>query len=101
MTCGFNRPGDHPPKRMSSNSDDDTDGTCSPSDTREMVTRVLLKAASAVAWAPRLFNSSETSTLLELLESSATLPGVADVRISAFSGGLIGARPCEKERKRR
>jgi len=92
---------DYPPMRMSSSREDDTDGTCSPSLAREMATRVLLKAASALARVSRLRSSSETSTLLGAVESSATLPGVAEDRISAFSGGLIGARPWENERKRR
>jgi len=35
------------------------------------------------------------------LESSATLPGVAEDKISALSGAVIGARPWEKVRKRR
>ena len=87
---------------MSSSRDDDTEGTCSPSDERETATRVLLKAALGGGSAPsRLFNSSDTSTLLAVLESSTTLPGVAEDRISAFSGGLIGARPWENARKRR
>src|SRR3979490_1270415 len=87
---------------MSSSSDDDTDGTCSPSDARDTAMRVLLKTASApAAFEPILFNSSVTSTLVWPLESSATFPGVADDRISALSGALIGARPCEYARKRR
>src|SRR5216684_1613059 len=89
----------HPPKRTSSSSDDDTDGTCSPSEAREIATRVLLKALSAPAWAVRLFRSSATSTLYGPLESSATLPGVAALSTIVFSGGLIGARPWENERK--
>src|SRR6266576_6250110 len=89
------------PKLTSSSSDDDTDGTCSPSEAREMATRVLLKTASTpAACALRLASSSDISTLLALLESSATLPGVAEVRISALSGAAIGARPWEKARKR-
>ena len=40
----------YPPMRTSSSSEDETEGTCSPSEAREMATRVLLKAASA----PRL-----------------------------------------------
>src|SRR5215813_5925953 len=35
-----------PPRRISSVSEDDTDGTCSPSEAREMATRVLLKTLS-------------------------------------------------------
>ena len=35
------------PKRTSSRSEDETEGTCSPSEARETATRVLLKAASA------------------------------------------------------
>src|SRR5882724_4761071 len=91
----------HPPMRTSSSREDDTEGTCSPSLAREIATRVLLKAVSAPAWAARLLSSSDISTLYAPLESSATLPGVAEVRIRAFSGGEIGARPWEKERKRR
>src|SRR5919197_6705881 len=92
-----------PPMRISSSSEDDTDGTCSPSEAREMATRVLLKTPSTppAPCAFRLLSSSETSTLFWPLLSSATLPGVAEVRISAFSLAAIGARPCEKERKRR
>ena len=41
----------YPPMRMSSSSEDDTAGTCSPSLAREIATRVLLKAVSAPAWA--------------------------------------------------
>ena len=64
-----------------------TTGTCSPSDARETATRVLLKTVSApAACALRLFSSSATSTLFRPLKSSATLPGTADVRISALSG---------------
>src|SRR3954471_7401965 len=85
----------YPPMRTSSSNEDDTEGTCSPSDAREIATRVLLKAVSAPACAVRLPSNSATSTLLGPWESSTTLPGVAEVRISAFSGGEIGARPCE------
>src|SRR5438477_5402450 len=53
----------HPPMLMSSSSEDDTEGTCSPSDAREIATRVLLKAVSAPAWAARLLSSSDISTL--------------------------------------
>src|SRR4029450_6806169 len=77
-----------PPKRMSSSSEDDTDGTCSPSEAREMATRVLLKTLS-MPGAPCAFKwlrSSAISTLFWPLESSPTLPGVAEVRISALSG---------------
>src|SRR5215470_23766 len=92
----------YPPMRISSVSEDDTLGTCSPSEAREMATRVLLKTLSTpVPSLPKLLSSSETSTLFWPLLSSATLPGVAEVRISALSGAEIGARPCEKERKRR
>ena len=49
--------------RISSSKDDDTEGTCSPSDAREIATRVLLKAVSAPAWAVRLSSSSAISTL--------------------------------------
>src|ERR1700692_2147171 len=85
------------PRRISSNSEDETVGTCSPSEAREMATRVLLKMVSAsAAWTLRLFNSSDTSTLCSPLPSSATLPGVAEVRIRALSGGLIRARPGEE-----
>src|SRR5471030_1183689 len=87
----------------SSSSEDDTEGTCSPSEAREMATRVLLKRASTPATpagsASRLVNNSVISTLCCPLESSATLPGVAEDKISALSGGLIGARPWEKARK--
>ena len=90
-------------KRTSSISEEDTEGTCSPSEAREIATRVLLKTASApaVGCALMLLSSSVTSTLYWPLESSATLPGVAEDRISALSGALIGARPWEKARKRR
>src|SRR5438445_6363142 len=91
----------YPPSRTSSSSEDDTLGTCSPSLAREIATRVLLKAVSAPAWALRLLMSSEIKTLLGAEESSATLPGVVEVSTIVFSGGLIGARPCEKARKRR
>src|ERR1700709_2920493 len=88
-------------RRTSSFSDDDTEGTCSPFDARDTAIRVLVKRASApAAFEPMLFKSSVTSTLLWPLESSATLPGVADDRISALSGALIGASPCENGRKR-
>src|SRR5437660_1571501 len=80
------------PRRTSSRSDDDTEGTCSPSEAREIETRVLLNTASApFVCAARLPSNSETSTLCSPLESSATLPGAAEVRISALSGALIGA----------
>ena len=81
--------------RTSSSSDDDTCGTCSPSEARETEMRVLLKALAAPDCEFRLFSSSVTSTLYWPLPSSATLPGVAEVRISAFSGVEIGARPWE------
>src|ERR1700712_1478094 len=87
--------------RTSSSSEDDTDGTCSPSEAREMATRVLLKTVSAPVCAFKLLSSSVTSTLYWPLPSSVTLPGVADDSTSAFSGGEIGARPWLKERKRR
>src|SRR5450631_3680834 len=61
-------------KLTSSSSEDDTEGTCSPSEAREMATRVLLKTVSALATcALRLFNSSVISTLCWPLPSSATL----------------------------
>src|SRR6185312_16512657 len=89
-------------KEMSSSKDDDTEGTCSPSEARAIATRVLLKTVSApTSPVLRLLSSSVTSTLYWPLESSATLPGVADVSTMVFSGGLIGARPWEKERNRR
>src|SRR4029079_948974 len=91
----------YPPMRMSSSSEDDTAGTCSPSLARDTATRGLLKAVSAPAWAVRLLSSSATSTLYWPMESSTTLPGVAEVSTRLFSGGLIGARPWEKERNRR
>src|SRR3984885_12504761 len=91
-----------PLKGTSSSKDDDTEGACSPSEAREIATRVLLKTVSAPAsLALRLLSSSATSTLYGPLESSATLPGVADDRISALSGAMIGARPWEKARNRR
>src|ERR1700732_130611 len=90
------------PRRTSSSSEDETDGTCSPSEAREMATRVLLKTDSAPpACAVRLLSSSDTSTLCSPLPSSATLPGVAEVRTSALSGALIGARQWLKVRQRR
>src|SRR5712671_1663519 len=65
-----------------------------------MAARVLLKTVSMpAAGALRLLSSSVISTLYWPLESSATLPGVAEVRISALSGALIGARPWEYLRK--
>src|SRR5207244_12815247 len=85
----------YPPMRTSSSSDDDTCGTCSPSEARETEMRVLLKALAAPDCEFKLFKSSVTSTLYWPLPSSATLPGVAEVRINAFSGAEIGASPCE------
>src|SRR5258708_33742715 len=81
----------YPPNWMSSSSDDDTDGTCSPSEAREIATRGLLKALSAPAWAVRLFKSSATSTLYWPLESPATLPGGAEDSTWVFSASRIGA----------
>src|ERR1700752_479360 len=97
------RDDNYPPMRISSSSEDDTLGTCAPSEAREIETRVLLKTLSTppAPCAFRLLRSSATSTLFWPLESSATLPGVADVRISALSDAASGARPCENERKRR
>src|SRR5262249_54559633 len=90
------------PKRTSSSNEDDTVGTCSPSDAREIATRVLLKAACApTVPASRLRSSSATSALFWPSPSSATLPGAAEVRTRALLGAAIGARPWEKERKRR
>ena len=57
--------------------------------------RVLLKALAAPDCELKLFRSSVTSTLYWPLPSSATLPGVAEVRISALSGVEIGARPSD------
>src|SRR6186997_1909608 len=91
----------YPPIRTSSSSDDETWGTCSPSEARETEMRVLLKAVAAPDCEFKLLSSSVTSTLYWPLPSSATLSGVAEVRISAFSGAEIGASPWEKERKRR
>src|SRR5882724_9515714 len=90
-------------RRTSSESDDDTDGTRSPSEAREMAARVWLKMASALsADAARLARSSVIKTLWWPSESSTTLPGVAEERINAFSdAATIGARPWEKVRKRR
>src|SRR6266404_3662145 len=74
----------------------------STSSAREIATRVLLKTVSTPpASALRLLSSSDISTEWAPSESSATLPGVAEVRISALSGAPIGARPWEKARKRR
>src|SRR5687768_6157437 len=70
-----------PPRLTSSTSVEDTVGTCSPSEAREIEMRVLLKTLSRPAWVLKLLRSSETSTLFWPLESSATLPGVAEVRI--------------------
>ena len=56
---------------------------------------------SAPVCAFRLVSSSVTSTLYWPLPSSVTLPGVADDSTSALSGGEIGERPWEYERKRR
>src|SRR5205814_305428 len=108
------------PSRTSSTSEDDTEGTCSPSEDFATATRVLLKTLSAPAelsaslaglsaWpvglsaccAVRLVSNSAISTEYCPAESSATLPGVAEVRTSALSAALIGARPWEKARKRR
>ena len=59
----------------------------SPSVAREMAMRVLLKADSMPASCGlSCLSSSVISTLWRPLESSATLPGVAEVRISALSG---------------
>src|SRR5260370_6290 len=84
-----------PPRLTSSTSVDDTVGTWAPSEAREIETRGLWKTLAMPVWLSRLFSSSDTSTLFAPFESSATLPGVADVRISALSGALIGASPCE------
>src|SRR4051794_2157436 len=85
----------YPPLRPSSRSADDTGGTCSPWDARETEMRVLLKALAAPDCKLKLFESSVTSTLCWPLPSSAPLRGVAEVRISAFSGVEIGASPWE------
>src|SRR6266403_5963573 len=83
-------------KRRSSASEEETVGTCSPSEAREIATRVLLKTLSTPPPSGlRLLSSSDISTEWVPSESSATLPGVAEVRISALSGALIGARPWE------
>src|SRR5258708_16341678 len=51
------------PRRTSSASEDDTDGTCSPSEAREIATRVLLKTVSTPPdSAVRLVSSSDIST---------------------------------------
>ena len=63
-----------------------------------MATRVLLKA---FVGRPDIVEQLGDQHAVLALGSSATLPGVAEVRISALSGEEIGARPCEKERKRR
>ena len=82
--------------RMSSSSDDDTSGTCSPSEARETATRVLLKAACGAGLRIQIVQQlGHQHAVLALAESSATLPGVAEDRISAFSGAEIGARPWE------
>src|ERR1700727_331806 len=92
-------------KLTSSISEEETEGTWAPSDAREIATRVWLKIASAArarsALVLILVSSSVTSTEFSPVESSATAPGEAEVRISALSGTVIGARPCEKVRKRR
>src|SRR6267142_2064384 len=62
----------YPPMRTSSSSDDDTCGTCSPSEARETEMRVLLNAVAAPDCESRLFRSSVTSTLYWPLPSSAT-----------------------------
>src|SRR5262249_44456827 len=82
-------------KRMSSSSEDDTDGTCSPSEVFEIAMRVLLKTASAPSPLPSWLSNSPISALWRPATSSATLPGVAEERISALSGAAIGDRPCE------
>src|SRR6478736_8213564 len=91
----------YPPMRTSSSKEDDTCGTCSPSEARETEMRVLLKAMAAPDCAFKLFRSSVTSTLYWPLPSSATLPGVAEVRICSCYRAEIGASPWEKELKPR
>ena len=88
-------------KRTSSRSDDDTDGICSPLETRETATRVLLKTLSALTCALSSLSSSVTSTLCSPFVSSVTLPAVLDEMMSALLGALIGASPWEYERNRR
>src|ERR1700743_3155402 len=88
-------------KLTSSSSEDDTEGTCSPSDEREIAARALLNGASERVVPLRLLSSSDISTLYWPRESSTTWPGVAEVRISALSGAAIGARPWENARKGR
>src|SRR6266404_2398780 len=84
------------PKSMSSAREEETVGTCAPSEAREIATRVLLKTLSTPPPSGlRLLSNSDISTEWVPSESSATLPGVAEVRISALSGALIGARPWE------
>src|SRR4051812_16433722 len=51
------------PRRTSSDSEEDTEGTCSPSDALATATRVLLKTVSAASCCvSRLFSSSPIST---------------------------------------
>src|ERR1700730_17109650 len=78
-------------KRTSSSSEEDTEGTCSPSEAFEIATRVLLKTVSSAVCPLRLLSSSDISTEYWPLPSSVTLPGVAEDRISALSGAVIGA----------
>lgn len=82
-------------KPTSSKSEHDTEGICSPLETRETAMRVLLKTPSALTWVSSSLSSSVTSTLCSLVVSSPTLPGVLDERTSALLGALIGARPWE------
>ena len=82
-------------KRTSSKSEDDTDGICSPLETRETATRVLLKTPSALTCVLSSLSSSVTSTLCSPFMSSATLPGVLDEMMSALLGALISASPWE------
>src|SRR5947209_18866735 len=82
-------------KRTSSKSEDDTDGICSPLETRETATRVLLKTPSALTCASSSLSSSVTSTLCSPFMSSATLPGVLDDMMRALLGALISASPWE------
>ena len=78
-----------PPKLMSSSSEDDTAGTCSPSDGAGDGDAGLVEGAFGAGLRRSGCSAARRPARCSgLLESSATLPGVAEVRISAFSGGL-------------
>src|SRR5580698_4385734 len=93
---GGREPGAPGMNEKSSESDDESEGTCSPRDARVTPVRVLLRASSALRSGTRIsLSNSCTNRLWSLPLSPTTEPGVAEYITSVPFGAITGARPAE------